>query len=53
MELKVFGSRSGTIRAAAGWDWVDEESARSRKGAWDFSPLSAETGAASEQIFPL
>lgn len=24
-----------------------------REGAWDFSPLSAETGAASEQVFPL
>lgn len=50
---KGFGSRSGMVRAARGWGWVHEESAQSRKGAGDFSPLSAETGAASEQIFPL
>lgn len=31
-----FGSRSGMIRAARGWDWVHEESARSRKRGLGF-----------------
>lgn len=53
MELKVFGSHLEMIRAAIGQGWTHEESTRSRDGAWDLSPLSAETGAALEQVLSL
>ena len=53
MELKVLGLRSEKIGAAQRMGLDAREINTKREGAWDFSPLSAETGAASEQVFPL